>query len=351
MPIYIYISNPIYISFPISHTQTHVRTHIGSNLLQSIQCAFFFARIRDCTLGQLIMVLGRNLLAEQLHMAAACSSDEPAPKKSKQNPAEVDYPALKQLLADRTYDVVSDATIVITATDDLVDKTVATGSQSDAAGMQLMLGLYYNTGLTMSDRVIWKSCIGMEGKFLYIFVLEQGWYIADSIASARAEIDSGFVWVLMYGPLVANEETPNLWPDIPHKLHYPYWAKKFEHAITVSAAFNHVMHLDQEVAILSNKATRAASGSNEPHAMKPVIDTDDDDIDKGEGKGKNSGKDKGQDKDKGKKQQHGGWMPKMAQLISAYWGHDWHYCDKLVGRFTSESPALLELVKKKMKKE
>ena len=47
--------------------------------------------------------------------------------------------------------------------------------------------------------------------------------------------------------------------------------------------------------------------------------------------------------------QHGGWMPKMAQMISALWNNDYRYVDKLANRFYCGSTPLQKLVDHKLK--
>ena len=47
--------------------------------------------------------------------------------------------------------------------------------------------------------------------------------------------------------------------------------------------------------------------------------------------------------------QHGGWMPKMAQMIAALWNKDWWYVDKLANRFYCGSQPLQKLVDHKLK--
>ena len=69
-----------------------------------------------------------------------------------------------------------------------------------------------------------------------------------------------------------------------------------------------------------------ATGAKQPNHPPPI---------KGKGN-KGSGK-------------HGGWMPKMAQLICAIKASDWGYMQKLIDRFVSGSEALKNLVKQKLK--
>ena len=47
--------------------------------------------------------------------------------------------------------------------------------------------------------------------------------------------------------------------------------------------------------------------------------------------------------------QHGGWMPKMAQMIAALWNKEYRYVDKLANRFYFGSQPLQMLVANKLK--
>ena len=47
--------------------------------------------------------------------------------------------------------------------------------------------------------------------------------------------------------------------------------------------------------------------------------------------------------------QHGGWMPKMAQMIAALWNQEYRYFDKLANQFYFGSQPLQKLVDNKLK--
>ena len=76
-------------------------------------------------------------------------------------------------------------------------------------------------------------------------------------------------------------------------------------------------------------------------------DQQDEEEDVDEQKGKGHGKSSSSSKGKQQPKKHGGWMPRLAQLASAYMRADWSYCSPLTQRFRGESKTFAQVLDQK----
>ena len=238
-----------------------------------------------------------------------------------------------------------DPVIVITATTECLDKTLAAGDPDLAAGLDALQGCYFSTLVELNGGAIFKSTDPCSsGKSIYIFRSKDGWYGADQVFTCEKDKNKlaragSEVVVLMWAQGDA----------IPRKIHYPFWSSKAEPGLTVRPLWEFSLDLATEKAELEETVAGLYAGMQEVLDAGTVEEPEEgaDDKDKGKGdKGKSKGKNQG--KNRSDLKSRGGWMPKMASLAAAVCNKDWGYAKRLVDRYCSESETLNTLVTSKL---
>ena len=221
--------------------------------------------------------------------------------------------------------------------DDLADKVVADGVARHVEMLNAVAGPYFECGILAGGRPVWKALDPQnESGALYLWFQAAtghgigGWYISDRIRAFDNKRDEPTE------PLICAW-APDTGNKLPHAFHFPYWAKiPLESGIRVINAYD---FLSARVTQLEDQLLSARDDAEDDDAGSAAASSSD----KGKGKG-----DKGSDKDKEGPQSHGGWLPKVAQLASAYYRGDWNRLGKLFSKFYNASAVLQGLVNQKV---
>ena len=274
------------------------------------------------------MFAKRDLGAEVAALEAASSSTgrlmatakHKVPKLTSPEPDDMER--IRESL-DEAFHRELDPVIVIKASDQLCDEIVASKDAEMVSALDKIPGNYHDVGIVMCDNPIWKSIEAKDGKPSYIFCNQDGWYLADVAFASdkdKAQLKKAGVSV----DIIA-------WGSgdlLPRKLHVPYWAAKPCKGLTVQTLWDVAMSLaDENQQLLELGATNTALTPRQPDEPPNF-----------KGKGDN----------KGTMKHRGGWLPKMAQLITALWQDNMEYAHKLANRFCNESWMLNDLVQKKI---
>ena len=115
---------------------------------------------------------------------------------------------------------------------------------------------------------------------------------------------------------------------MPRKLHFPFWAAKPCKGLTVHTLWDVAMSLADENQQLAELGASSSALTPRQPDEPPNF--------------------KGKGDSKGTMKHRGGWLPKMAQLITALWQDNMDYAHKLANRFCNESWMLNDLVQKKI---
>ena len=274
------------------------------------------------------MFAKRDLGAEVAALEAASSSTgrlmatakHKVPKLTSPEPDDMER--IRESL-DEAFHRELDPVIVIKASDQLCDEIVASKDAEMVNAIDKIPGNYHDAGFVMNDNPVWKSIEAKNGKPYYIFNNKEGWYIAnvafwsdkDRTQLKKADVD---VDIIAWG-------SGDL---LPRKLHVPYWAAKPCKGLTVQTLWDVAMSLaDENQQLLELGASNSALTPRQPDEPPNF-----------KGKGDN----------KGTMKHRGGWLPKMAQLITALWQDNMDYAHKLANRFCNESWMLNDLVQKKI---
>ena len=290
-----------------------------------------------------------------------------------------------------------DPLIFMSASQEAQDAAVESECEETVKCLQMINGTaFFCTSMAFNGKSLWKTTesVGIAGGPLYLFHVPVkghegicGWYIANHLFSSEKEkvkLDTADLCTAAWAEGKGS---------YPTSFHIPYWAKKpskgvktvplweaylqvSEQALASSqAATDFKEHLDTLAVCLDRVIRDEEMGDQAKADAKAIIE----DIDvvhevrmeggtasgsKGKGKhhgeaehadydvddqpkgcGKSAGKHKGKHP-----RQHGGWMPKLAQLAASYINQDWGYCTRLVDRWCNESKTLSMLVDQKLKK-
>ena len=233
-----------------------------------------------------------------------------------------------------------DSVIVVDVGNDLQDSIINSDNAELVVACEALKGSYFFTGQHLNGYPVWKQvapCVHAPDPLCW-FVLGEGhgtskpigWYCADAVFSSEKDMHKVAkhigrdVVIYAWGVCAAGGN----WPE---EVHFPWWEKARAKDITVDSLWTSYNLALLRIAELETDLDRSAddpvaTGAKEPNHPPPI---------KGKGN-KGSGK-------------HGGWMPKMAQLICAIKASDWGYMQKLIDRFVSGSDALKNLVRQKLK--
>ena len=249
--------------------------------------------------------MSRNLM-EELHERRELASKREVPPKArsvrKKRRTDENNVIDDKLLAASTakYDR-SAAMIAVEVTEELVQAF-------------LDFPLFFDTGVTFNGRKVWRN-MRSEGAHFFWWFGDNGWYCANTLWTDANEKDS-LDNVLIQAWAQPAVDSANM-PGVVHFPHFP------NYGITVYAAHEALSLMQAELEHLRSESWK----------YKPASQAENDDA--------------GAKSDLPK--QHGGWMPKMAQIIAAHWNKDYRYVDKLANRFYFGRQPLQKLVDNKLK--
>lgn len=232
-----------------------------------------------------------------------------------------------------------DPMIIVNVVDSLADQVVQSGDVEQVRLLDGVKGPYFYTGYMLSGAPIWKQIEArpcMSGP-LYIFSAGPGssddsigWWVSDAVWVSEKDMNK----VSKH----SNTKVERLlWADgdaySPRHVHYPYWHADAHRDIVVMPLWDFSCLLIERCVSLQADLDSALQMHLQASDDAPAAADDDaEDQAKGKPKGKSG---------------HGGWLPKMAQLLAALKASDWPYCFKLMDRFMESSAMLRKLVQDK----
>jgi hypothetical protein len=276
-----------------------------------------------------------------------------------------------------------DAVFFVCASQAAQDAAVESECEETVKALQMIhSSAFFCTSIAFNGQPLWKTTESnaMAGGPLYIFHVPVkghesciGWYCANHLFSSEKEKNKmtdllTIAWAQGEGPY-------------PNTYHIPYWAKKpIKEVVTTTLWEAYLQTTEQAVmlkttemetkgqletlAVCMDQLIRDETPSDQQKAdARSVIDglelqeqldapssgsKDIDDVEHADDAEQSKGS-KGKSKQCGKSKQHGGWMPKLAQLTAAYLNRDWPYCSKLIDRWYSESKTFAFLTDQKLK--
>lgn len=387
------------------HTKLRVHTNVQTSVCSIIQCS-----IANCC-SKLVGVnsvyplrMSRDLIAE-LELKRASKAMEPKLQPSPKQKAarsSAEHTEVKEktsgeieLEAAELEHRELDPLIFMAASQEAQDAAVDSECEATVTSLQMINGMaFFCTHMAFNGMSLWKTTESIElaGGPLYLFHVPvkgqtiAGWYIANHLFSSEKEkgkMEADGLYI------VAWAEGKGPYPDT---FHIPYWAKKPNKGVTPLALWEAYLQVaeqalasrtavtdmksqldtlavcldkvikDEEIseqekieatAIVESielvhevrqvdEAASDSKGKGKKHDDAEHIDADADEQPKGYGK---SGGKKGKTP-----RQHGGWMPKLAQIAASYLNQDWGYCTRLIDRWCTESKTLSMLVDQKLKK-
>lgn len=229
-----------------------------------------------------------------------------------------------------------DPMIMVVVLDKLADQAVKSGDAEQVRMLDGCKGPYFYSGFKLNGNPVWKQIEarpGMAGPCMWFQVGQGasdesvGWWCSDAIWVSEKDMNK----VSKHSGTAVQRV---LWADgdaySPRRVHFPVWQPEVNRDIVVMPLWDFSCLLIERCAAL--EADLDSALQVKAHAA----DEDPEDAGKGKSKGKASGG------------QHGGWMPKMAQMIAALQTSDWPYTFKLIDRFMDSSSMLRRLVEEKV---
>ena len=287
-----------------------------------------------------------------------------------------------------------DACWFLNVSEEVQDAAVESGDLKDVECLQALTGTAFSdTGIEFNGQPLYKST---EDQLplacaLYFFAVPNGsptvgWYCATHLFRSEKEKNrwdsAGGLRVLCWAGGQHN---------VPTSFHFPYWAKKPTKGIestsvwesyltlaqqtiycrekldesmaemcTLREELKHTKEQLQHLAACMDKVVNDENMTEDDKAdAKSIVeattvvgeeegaDHQDEEEEVDEQKGKGHGKSSSSSKGKQQPKKHGGWMPRLAQLASAYMRADWSYCSKLIARFRGESKTFAQVLDQK----
>ena len=315
-------------------------------------------------------MLRRNLLQEAsaMHDASAAAADvNPASKKRARPPVE---PPMPRHYDEREQNALSkadvmqmvhesvhgehDRVIVIEVSDKFCDTVLGDGDANMIGMLQLVSGAYFDTNIKYGGRTIWKSVQLPEGHHNHMiwFVYNNSWYCADDLF--QDDKDRDLTKISMWAKLHDND-------DVPRQAHFPYWSKKACHAIKIRALWNYMMAhvgglMGGKPIVTEGEVDNLLARIFELEGLLEDEGKSHPDHESGSHKGhhdhggnaSSSSSSGGGGKGGGEEKSRGGWMPKVATIITAVYERKWDYVKKLADRMYDDSPMLRKLVDQKL---
>ena len=271
------------------------------------------------------------------------------PTESFGDAEEADLPESIRCRAEAAKHLELDVVVVVTATTECMDKTLATGDPDLAGGLDDLQGCYFNTQIELNGAAIFKSTTTRsDGHDMYMFKSRDGWYVADQVFISEKDKNKL--------AKAGSDVKVLVWAQgdvIPRKVHYPFWSAKADPGIKVTPLWEFSLEQANEKAELAETVAALKAELEAATSVQPAVDAtavemqDEEDADVGTGN-EDKGKSKGKEYNE---KRRGGWMPKMASLASAVYNKDWGYARRLADRFCSESETLNRLVTYKLSRD
>ena len=275
-------------------------------------------------------MMNRNLLAEQLANKKRRVDTEEVDEVPTTPEPELTFELFEEIAAivdAAEFNPLKDACIVVHVTDKLADEVVAAGDEGDAEALMAAQGVFFATQVLYESKMIWKSVEpNIAGHHMLFWPKDNGWFCSSQMFFNDKH-------QAKFHPLISmwcNANPIAELSDLPGTAHFPFWKKAKTDEIIVDTLFNSLMKANADIAFHT-------MGVEDTLIEKPSAGSSDDHKDKDKGKGK------------GKKGQHGGWIPRVAQLIVAIYKKDWAYAETLANRFYYGWPGLKKVVDMKLR--
>jgi hypothetical protein len=235
-----------------------------------------------------------------------------------------------------------DSVIFVSIAQKFQDSIVQDGDMETVKATQMMHGAsFHRTKHVFNGAHVWKLIEASELGMLYMFKTGEGWYVASDLFKTDGELQKLqskaeteiFVAAFGYGD--------HLMPD---KLHLPYWAKKANPAVTIQSLWSRYLdtwerceHMAECLKNFLDEATADPGGTEEAaETSERGNEAEEEAADAAEQPAGGNAVGRGAGR--------GGWMPKMASLISAIWAQDWRRVENLASTFYQSSQMLKGLV-------
>ena len=220
--------------------------------------------------------------------------------------------------------------MTFTVSDLLADETVASGDAENVKMLDNVAGSLFCTGVKMNGEYIWKSVEQTtQGLTMYLWFSSAtgnssaGWFLSDQMWLTEKMKSKMTVLIALW--------MPHDGCSLPGQFHFPYWSRKalqdkdaicFVNAYDLLSSKLADAQLEAQVYRDHELATSSASSS---------AAADHDDV-----------------KQKRDTHSHGGWLPKVCNLMAAWYAHDLKYVGKLMDKHYKSSAVLRSLVDKKL---
>jgi len=226
--------------------------------------------------------------------------------------------------------------LVVVVDDDLANEILASGDKELCYSLSVIPGFYWLVPHNYDGRPVWKQefPVGPSTSALVLFFYdgkaEPGWYISDKVWSApktrEADKVKSHLWL-------GQNESPS------HTPHFPFWSKKPTEQVKIMSFVDYMAAemlklqstIDEQQLLLEypkGSDEDALSPQNQEVAPEDAPE---------QAQGSRGGK-------SGKQQTRGGWMPKMARAMVAFYSKRWHNLKKHFDQAYYEHQTLRQLV-------
>ena len=334
----------------------------------SLICESVSPHTADCRAA----IMQRDLVAELENRMASSAAPEqpscaatvepvvimqPSSKKAPRALENVDPWELRKQ-ADAAQFTDMEPVIEITITDSFQDAVVINGNMDEVKDLESIKGAYFKTDVISNNYPVWKQLVPSAHSELPLLLFRigsgkskdpdqtAGWFLANHLFVSEKDQNkvAGHVDKLVVY-LWGSASAMHPWPET---MHWPYWARNACPDIVVETIWTAYNNLQLRYIALENDLLKLQEINN----MKSAAEGDD----ANDRRPKTPETEPTEDhyeaayKGRGKQQQpkkHGGWLPKMAQLIVSIQSSDWVWMHKLIGRFLESSQPLRQVVSKK----
>ena len=223
------------------------------------------------------------------------------------------------------FDASAHTCIVVVVDDGFADSILDTGVKDDVRALQAGQGCYFDTKVRLDGKPVWKqvpdAVSSSNDPMIWWFSPDAGfggWYCSSDVWATEKE-------QLLLKPLVSywsrgTDHDQNM--PTPGQIHFPFLAKKVNESITVVTLF------DKYLDLIADYELETSAMSEQVQCLQMRIADMDNAV--AEQKSTADGPKAGAQKPPG---QHGGWMPRCAQLIAAIRAKNWQQVQKLADKF------------------
>jgi hypothetical protein len=240
--------------------------------------------------------------------------------------------------------VVNPQALLVRVDDELANEYLESKDKDRCLELSMIPGVFWVLPLILNGRTVWKQeRSAIEGLapliiFYYPGPQHAGWYMS----SAAFHEENGREKAKIYMWL-GNDSLPM------SRAHFPYWAKKHTDLVKVQS---YVEFLQQQVTQLQ-ESYQVAQGLLEQHAAEASAaqgaasagaDWHDDVAADPAGSGENDWGGDGAEAAGRLPKGRGGWMPRMARVMVAFYSRRWWNLENTLNNFYSNNQKLRELV-------